>query len=588
MIFSIFQALKAIYWDRILLFLPIWSAVTAAMVISAGSAVAYGPRLATRRANTIETGAVVTRIGNGGVFVALVLLGVILLGYAVFTFAWEDFANYDEAFFTLYTLKGIDFPPPIWPALGRFFPLGFQEFNLVRHVTHSVAGYHAIPFLQLLAVIGALWVLDDEMPLAARAALAAFLLVLPSFVTTFTGLVFQERDVVFWLVCLLIGVKRFDRTRSVPWAVAAIIGAQFMLYYKETASLMVLSFAIGRLVLRDMGGDEPNRAWLWRKESRLDFFLILSGVGYLLFYLVMMFPRLSMQYDEQLQVPLVETLLYYAKIDWLAWLFACVGLARAYLILGRKIAPDPFWDALALSGIIWFVAYLYLRLTTAHYLAPVDLIATLYVGRLVVIGMRRIRAPLRAGATIIASVLLVQAVVLSAFMVYERKNVVYAKMGIAGVIAARDSIAGAEPPRLFFPFANSYHVTEFASYLNYRGVSVEGSPLRSATHDDVLIAPRVVETDGKCVSYRPFICHADAKPKPGDLVIELPDDAASRADEAPLRENAEMLASWKPFPRIPEWLFPLIDHLRIASAIGFEHEAQLPDRWLGAAVMQWK
>ena len=56
--------------------------------------------------------------------------------------------------FTLITLKGHDITPPIWNGEGRFFPLGHQEFNLIRHFTNTVFGYHVLPIIQLWLYVG--------------------------------------------------------------------------------------------------------------------------------------------------------------------------------------------------------------------------------------------------------------------------------------------------------------------------------------------------------------------------------------------------------------------------------------------------
>ena len=49
---------------------------------------------------------------------------------------------------------------------------------------------------------------------------------------------------------LVLSVRRFEQTKSIAWAVAAVVCAQIMLYYKETAFLLLFGFAAGRLILR--------------------------------------------------------------------------------------------------------------------------------------------------------------------------------------------------------------------------------------------------------------------------------------------------------------------------------------------------
>jgi hypothetical protein len=68
------------------------------------------------------------------------------------------------------TLKGRDYSTHIWQGQGRFFPLGYQEFNLLRHFTDTITGYHVPPIAQLLIFSWILLILDDELSVAARVA----------------------------------------------------------------------------------------------------------------------------------------------------------------------------------------------------------------------------------------------------------------------------------------------------------------------------------------------------------------------------------------------------------------------------------
>ena len=182
------------------------------------------------------------------------LLTAFLASYIAMTLAWEDFAFYDDSWFTLFTLKGHSIGLAIWQQQGRFFPLGYKEFNLLRHFTDTITGYHVFPIAQLLIFACILLILDDELSIAARVALAILALLTPSILISFSGLLFWERSVIFFLACFLLSVKRFEQTQSTAWAVAAAVCAQIMIYYKVTAFLLLLGFAAGRLILRCRNG----------------------------------------------------------------------------------------------------------------------------------------------------------------------------------------------------------------------------------------------------------------------------------------------------------------------------------------------
>lgn len=93
--------------------------------------------------------------------------------------------------------------------MARFFPLCFQGFNLVRHFTDTSVGYHFLPIAELLVFGGILLILDDELGVAARTALAMLALLTPSILISFTGLVFPQRNELLFLACLMLSVKRF-------------------------------------------------------------------------------------------------------------------------------------------------------------------------------------------------------------------------------------------------------------------------------------------------------------------------------------------------------------------------------------------
>jgi hypothetical protein len=220
-----------------------------------------------------------------------------------------------ELNFYLYTLRGNDIGPPIMPTVGRFFPLGFQEFNLIRHFTDTITGYHAVRIAQLLIFSWVLLILNEDLSIKARAALVILALITPSILTSFSWLIYHEANVLLCIVCLVLFVERFEQTHSLARAVAAAVCAQIMIYYKETASLLLVGFAVSRLVLRCRNTD--GRSWdysrLWDRESRLDLCLALLSVLFWLYYLGVMLPHPNMQYAEDLRQPLAELFLAYIK-----------------------------------------------------------------------------------------------------------------------------------------------------------------------------------------------------------------------------------------------------------------------------------
>jgi hypothetical protein len=365
-----------------------------------------------------------------------------------------------------------------------------------------------------------------------------------------------------------------------------------MIYYKETAFLLLLGFAVGRLILRCR--NERHATWdhhrLWDKEGRLDLCLAAIAVLFSLYYIGVMGINQKLQYAGSRRQPSGEILLAYIRLDFLAWLLMCVVLGRICLIVRGRAAASPLWDGLAFGGVLYVLAYYYLGIFNAWYLAPADLIAVLYVGRLGVLSWKKMGSWNKAAASILVFTVLIQDVSLSALAVFERKNVIQAKVKVARVIQTQYWNDGGNALRLFFPFATPYVIMEFASYLSYRGVPVEGAEAEPNELNNVALATSGVAEDGPCVEWRSLRCHTVKGPDRGDLVIVLPDDEASLAEASAYRAQGELLFSYEPRPRMPQWLRSLVrnlvGNLRMTLPI-FVHKT-LPDRSMDASVTLWR
>lgn len=489
-----------------------------------------------------------------GTVVPLTLLALFLCAYIAMILVGEDFAWYDDSVLTAFSLRGINFPVPVWPQGGRFFPLGEQEYNLIGHFTRTVAGYYALTIVEVLTLAAVLLILDDQLSIAARAVITSLALITPSAVVIFMGLTYPERNLLFLLVCLALFVKLFERTRSAPWAVGAVVCSQLMLYLKEPVFLLLLSFAGARLILRSWN---PNGGWnfrrLWDRESRLDLCLAAVSLAFLGFYAIMMFPHTSAEYLVSVRVSQVQAVRYYAKVDALAWVFTAVFAARMYRIFRGRGAPQLLWDGLACGGVAYFCAYLGIRMASSYYLAPVDLIAVLYLGHFLCSSWGEMRLGVRAAAAALAVIIVYQNVELSAFRVLERKFFIRQKAVIARLVLDRYQRHPELVRKLYFPFTEPYMLAEFAAYMSYLGLPVEedGDGFRGGAH--VAIVGAKIAGDGRCIPERSFVCHTGASDA-GSLVVVLPDDPVLPAETELRRESEEKLRSYDPRVQPPHLL----------------------------------
>lgn len=520
---------------------------------------------------------------------AIAFLILFLVLYIAGDLFWQDFTYYDNSLFTMGTLAGHNIPVFIWPTEGRFFPLCDQEYNLLRHVTHSILGYYALRNAQLVLMSVMLLFLAGELSIRNRVALVLLLLVTPSIFISFSGLIYPESNLVFSLVCLAACVQRFEWTHHRIWAVCAIISAQFMLYYKETVFLLIFGFAGGRLLLRcKLPG---QKGWDWKRlkdtESRLDACLGFLVVPFLLYYFAAMFPSYRTQYAQNFHLPFLEMLETYLKVDLLCWVLVGCILTRGYLILRHSVRASLLWDGLALGAVAYMAGYLALGIQTAYYFAPVDLVAVFYLGRLTVFAWQNLHIAARSFAVALLALVLIQDVSLSGFRMYEMKNVIHAKSELGSIIEGRYQSSPQSVKRIFFPFAQAVHMMELGAYLNYRGVPMQRNGSELADSGAVMMIGKALKGDGPCVSGKPLLCHSGSAPEPGDIVVVLPDDFAQNDELNSYRQpGTEPLFSYGPHPPIPDSLKPLVYPLRVISP-EFVH-GPLPDGFLHASVTVWK
>jgi hypothetical protein len=225
-------------------------------------------------------------------------------------------------------------------------------------------------------------------------------------------------------------------------------------------------------------------------------------------------------------------------------------------------------------------------MNSGYYLAPADIIAVLYLGHLAFLSMKNMNRGPRLCALALIILVLVQDFSLSTFRMYERKNVIHAKVELGHAIKARYESDPQSVKRLFFPFAKPFHVMEFVAYVNYLGVPVEAVPAGSVSSTSVEIAGKAFQTVGPC-GYRTFVCHPGNRPDPGDLVVVLPDDSAQADELSSYRQElAGTFFSYHARPSIPHWLFPYVNFLHVVSPIFSQN--QLPDSWLSGSVTVWK
>jgi len=512
------------------------------------------------------------------------LFTLFAVGYIYLIFYKEDFSYYDDDLLIESTLQGRKFLPPIWPAIGRFFPLAGQEFNFLRFVTRSPFIYHVLVVVQLVVFLALIFLILRDLQVRYRCLIAAAAMVTPSFLIPFMGFVYPERNVLFGLAILILCLQRYAQDHSPVYLTGSLVAAHFILYYKETVVLFVVTFAFGCLALQ-LYQSRSDGQWSWWElahENILPLGLLAVAGIYSILFLVVMLPYRHFSYISGLREPITSILIAYLHFDWLPFLL----LVAVTIRVGRFLVGVPLdrlWDSLAIGAIAYFFGILALKINSGYYLAPVDFLALLYFTNLARIWLQR---PTQVRRFVIATVvicILFQNLAYSSFRLVERKGIIATKSQLAVFLKKYTESTHTDSVEVFFPNASGYNLMELASYLNYRGFRLDGQNTRSSGADPKLVFKgRETFEDNKCVGYRDYLCFHAENASPGALVVVLPDDPISAEELHSLTQNStQLLAVECDICSAHHRWFDALHAISTGHSL-----TRLPDNWLQLHIFQ--
>jgi hypothetical protein len=480
-------------------------------------------------------------------------LFVLLLAFYVFAmFNGEDFAYYDHHIFTDISLEGRNIRLQIRPHQSRFFPLGHQEWNWIQHVTTSPRGYQSFPVFELLVVLLGISVVFRRYPGWLRLLTAFLVLTTPGIAISFFGLIYTERNVILWLVLFMLFFQEYMTARSGLWLLLVLICVQIAIYYKEPVFLIFIGFSLARLVFhlwQEKNLFLPGQLLQFLKRHSIDLGILALSVTFISIFLVINFGR-GMSYAEEMDVGSFTALFRYVGANFLLVVFLItIGVRSCYLIFKRKL-PDPFWDALALGAVLYFLAYVKLGMFRIYYTAPTDLIAILYLAQLSYSALNR-----KAVHAVIACVLplvIVQNAILAFYHVSDRKSVIAGTVQLGTFLKDYASKSTAKNTNLFFPHVSTgWHLQGASSYWSYKGISLRGPETERQQKQNSSHLFTVKSTlpfaENRCVSWDlRYSCFHAASAQSGDLIVVLPGNGLSRKRFNRIAADATPLFCYKP------------------------------------------
>jgi len=446
--------------------------------------------------------------------IAMLCIVAVAIVYAYVMAVGDDLVGIDYATLTAHRFVDI----PIVPESGRFFPLALQEYNLINLIGRTATVYYAFAGLELTLLLVLMYRLLAGVPAPIRAVAIAWLLSLPGVAMCFQGHMYPERDVMLCLVAWLVCHRLAERLES-PWpALGALVAAQYALYLKETTFLLIGGFAATRLLIswrreRLVGGRGGRTPGEFVAAHWLDLGLVALCCTYLILYAIVILPHVAEAYGSRNGI--LATATAYASPDPLVVLFGLAVVVRVAQALAGTITLDLFWDAAAIGALTFLAGYVKLGMYRDYYAAPADLVAVVYLARLVPTSLR-FRRSVVAAACLAAMAAIVINVGAVAKRLLDRKMFVAETRALVAELSSR--VSSERLTTLFFPQPGTFQIMELGAYLQYRGIPVKGAAERA----EVVFKTPHRFRDDRCLAPQTIRCEFAAEPESGDLVVLLP------------------------------------------------------------------
>jgi hypothetical protein len=448
-----------------------------------------------------------------------ILIGAGIAAFAAFTVAWEDFTFWDNHIFFSGLRGGPQHLEPmintIAPGIGRFFPLGHQEFGWLSAIDTSGVLYHLFAVAQLVAVCVCAIIITRPKP-AVAVLLVLGLVGAEPIMVTFIGLIWPERNTIFLLSFFLVFLIMYLKNAQ-PFALfLAIAAIAPILLYKETAFIFLAVIGSALTVAYVLPGQTSERAGPRSCQLVAGATLILLAAIFVIYYTAVIRPEIHVSYAAARAEPLSDTLRLIFRQPW-SWILTVSLLLRVWLLCWHRVKLDPVWDGLLVAIILYGAAFAVLGFIRPNLISPVVYGAWLYAIRLVTLpyANRAVQYVQRGGLLLLAVCAIVQLGPTWRAMV-DRKEIVHAKASAARFVADYAAINGlgkAEKPLILHPLpADHFHAGLFGGFVAAKYdlnviVAIDSTPARME------VWPCIGVGTPLCVQHLPLL--------KGELVIPL-------------------------------------------------------------------
>lgn len=275
----------------------------------------------------------------------------------------------------IFPMYGKDFPYYNSVELGRFSPLGGQEYNLVALISNTPLAYFAFNAILLLGFIFIFLKILNEFSgnRTANYLAISILLFIPAVTNTFFKLLYVEKNVIFYLAVFLISFIMFQKQQKAVFFILALLSANIATYYKETTFLVIGIFSAAHLVLswRQING----------KGRLLNILLIISSAIYISIYLLTIQPNIRSAYlpssVHNSFLIFIKNILNYGLFSDPILILILIPLTvwRTFQVFFRRRESHPILDPMLAVSAAYVAAFIVLNMYSPYYLLPAYLFA---------------------------------------------------------------------------------------------------------------------------------------------------------------------------------------------------------------------
>lgn len=261
-------------------------------------------------------------------------------------------------------------------------------------------------------------------------------------------------------------------------------------------------------------------------------------------------PYQSLEYATSRSASPQDTFLHYIKSDIILTIFLITLTIRFSLLTIARQFYEPFWDAIALGTLIYFAAYVKLGLINTYYLAPVDLIATLYITHTIYTNLashwRKVLF------LILGTAILIQNTAQTPKLYLSRLNFIDGRVQITEFLKTYAQQYPNQLMTLYFPYAQQHQLYYLSCFLKYKSLDlVDTLPLSKGDQKDyMLTSPLDFFDNNTCVYWSQYHhCFKQPMPNDNDLIVILPETEINSQELSKWQQKRSLLFHYQPFPR---------------------------------------